>query len=111
MTNLEMAERLVKVEERAKSNTHQIEEIKPIVEEIHTISKTMVELITECKHTNENVADIKQDLNKMDQRIETIEQEPANSWKNAKQQILQTIISVLIGAIVTGLIIIAAQNL
>lgn len=109
MTQQELAERLVKVEERSKSNTHQITEIKPIIEEIHTMSKTMVELITECKHTNENVTDIKQDINKMDERIEAIEQEPANDWKNARQSIIQTIIGVVFGALTTGLITLLAR--
>ena len=48
----EFVERLTKVEERSKSNTHQINDLKPVIEEIHTMSKTMVELIGEVKHTN-----------------------------------------------------------
>ena len=47
MIETEYVERLTKVEERSKSNTHQIEDLKPVVNEIHTMSKTMVELIGE----------------------------------------------------------------
>ena len=60
MIETEYVERLTKVEERSKSNTHQIEDLKPVVNEIHTMSKTMVELIGEVRHTNENVSELKE---------------------------------------------------
>lgn len=111
MDETAIVERLAKVEERAKSNTHQIEEIKPIVEEIHTLSKTMVELISECKHTNESVTDLKRDVSKLDDRIGTIEQEPAKSWNNAKRTVFNTILGAIAGAIATGIIAILAMSL
>lgn len=101
MTEAELAERLVKVEERAKSNTHQIEELKPIVEEIHTMSKTMIELTSECRHTNETVVDLKNDVSKLNTKVEIIEKEPANEWKSVKKIISTALISAVIGAIVT----------
>ena len=42
--------RLTRVEARAKSNTHRIDKLEPIVEEIHTMSETMVQLVEEVKH-------------------------------------------------------------
>ena len=59
MIETEFIERLTKVEERSKSNTHQIDDLKPVINEIHTMSKTMVELIGEVKYTNENVSELK----------------------------------------------------
>lgn len=35
MDETEIVERLTKVEERSKSNTHQIEELKPLINDIH----------------------------------------------------------------------------
>lgn len=107
--DVEIAERLTKVEERAKSNTHQINELKPVVEEIHTMSKTMVELITECKHTNESVVDIKQDVTKLSGKVEAIEQEPAKQWSNMKKTIFNTILGALAGAFATGILAILAN--
>lgn len=111
MDETAIVKRLTKVEERAKSNTHQIKEIKPIVEEIHTLSKTMVELISECKHTNENVTDLKRDVSKLDDRIGTIEQEPAKNWTNAKRTVFNTILGAIAGAIATGIIALLAMSL
>lgn len=111
MIDPEIAERLVKVEERAKSNTHQIEELKPVVNEIHAISKTMVELIGECKHTNENVEEIKQDVSKLSVKVENIEQEPAREYSSIKKTVVNTLIGALIGALATGLLALIAQYL
>ena len=55
MDAIEIEHRITEVEQRAKSNTHRIDKLEPIVEEIHTMSKTMVQLVEEVKHTNENV--------------------------------------------------------
>lgn len=109
MTGAEIAERLTKVEERAKSNTHQIEELKPVVDEIHNMSKTMVELISECKHTNENVTDIKQDVTILSGKVEAIEQEPAKAWSNMKKTVFNTILGALAGALATGIVAILAN--
>ena len=42
MDEKETVERLTKVEERSKSNMHRLEKLEPIVDEIHTMSKTMI---------------------------------------------------------------------
>lgn len=109
MIDPEIAERLVKVEERAKSNTHQIEELKPVVNEIHTISKTMVELMGECRRTNENVDEIKQDVSKLNDKVENIEKEPAKEWSSMKRTIFNTLVGALAGALATGLLALLAQ--
>ncbi|MFR9065312.1 MAG: hypothetical protein ACLVJO_16870 [[Clostridium] scindens] len=57
--DLEHEKRLAEVEQRAKSNTHRLDELEPIVGEIHKMSETLVEMTVEMKHTNKNVEDIK----------------------------------------------------
>ena len=81
MIETEFVERLTKVEERSKSNTHQIEDLKPVVNEIHTMSKTMVELIGEVKHTNENVSELKDkvDILERERREHFLQRSPAPS--------------------------------
>ena len=38
MQDFEVLERLTKAEERTKSNTHRLDKLEPIVNEIHTMS-------------------------------------------------------------------------
>lgn len=97
MDEAEIRERLASVEARAKSNTHQIDELKPVVGEIHTMSKTMVQLVSEVKHTNESVAEIKE-------KVETMEQEPAKKWKDSTKAIFNAFLGAIGTAVAGGLL-------
>lgn len=110
MNRIEIERRLTKVEERAKSNTHQIEDLKPIVNEIHTMSQTMVELVEEVKHTNENVCTLDSKIDSMDARVDEMERAPADNFKKYKMTAVTSIISTVAGVLATGLIFLIAQN-
>jgi len=101
--------RLTKVEERAKSNTHRIDKLEPIVSEIHTMSETMVQLVEEVKHTNENVCTLDKKIDSMDARVDEMERAPAEDVKKYKTTAVTAIISTISGAFATGLIMMIAQ--
>ena len=111
MNELEIEHRITEVEQRAKSNTHRINKLEPIVEEIHTMSKTMVELVGEVKHTNENVCALDEKIDRMDSRVDEMERAPAEDAKKYKNTAITAIISTGAGALATGLIFLIAQNL
>lgn len=111
MNELEIEHRITEVEQRAKSNTHRIDKLEPIVEEIHTMSKTMVELVGEVKHTNENVCVLDEKIDRMDSRVDEMERAPAEDAKKYKNTAITAIISTVAGALATGLIFLIAQNL
>lgn len=111
MNELEIEHRITEVEQRAKSNTHRINKLEPIVEEIHTMSKTMVELVGEVKHTNENVCALDEKIDRMDSRVDEMERAPAEDAKKYKNTAITAIISTVAGALATGLIFLIAQNL
>lgn len=101
---IECAERLTKVEERAKSNSHRLEKLEPIVEEIHTMSKTMVQLVEEVKYTNETVGSLNDKVEKMDNRVDDMEKAPSIDFKNYKNSAITAIIGTFAGALATGLL-------
>ncbi len=111
MNELEIEHRITEVEQRAKSNTHRINKLEPIVEEIHTMSKTMVELVGEVKHTNENVCALDEKIDRMDSRVDEMERAPAEDAKKYKNTAITAIISTVAGALASGLIFLIAQNL
>ncbi len=101
--------RLTKAEERAKSNTHRLDKLEPIVGEIHTMSKTMVQLVEEVKNTNENVCSLDKKIDSMDARVDEMERAPAEDVKKYKTTAVTAIISTISGAFATGLIMMIAQ--
>lgn len=100
--DLEHEKRLTAVEERAKSNTHRIDRLEPIIREIHTMSETMVRLVAEIEHTNENVSEIKN-------KVDSLEQEPAKRWKDSTKALFNAFLGA-IGTAAAGAIIFLLSN-
>ena len=107
MNEIDIEHRLTDVESRAKSNTHRLD--KPIVDEIHTMSNTMVQLVQEVKHTNETVNNLDAKVDRMDSRVDDMEKAPAKDAKTYKTTAITAIISTIAGAFATGIIVLIAQ--
>lgn len=105
MQEIEMLERLTRVEERSKSNTRRLEELEPIVNEIHTMSNTMVQLVEEVKHTNETVSSLDEKVERMDSRVDIMERSPADDMKAYRRTAVTAMISTIAGALAAGLLV------
>ena len=109
MNETEMEHRLTEVEARAKSNTHRIDKLEKVTEEIHIMSNTMIQLVEEVKHTNETVASLDKKVDKMDSRVDEMESAPGKEWSDAKRTLFNTAVGAIIAFLITGLIFAAVQ--
>ena len=109
MNEIDIEHRLTDVENRAKSNTHRLDKLEPIVDEIHTMSNTMVQLVQEVKHTNETVNNLDAKVDRMDSRVDDMERAPAEDAKKYKSTAVTAVISTIAGAFATGIIVLIAQ--
>lgn len=109
MNDLDIEHRLTEVEARAKSNTHRLDKLEPIVEEIHTMSNTMVQLVQEVKHTNETVNNLDAKVDRMDSRVDEMERAPAKEWGDTKRTVLNTVLGAIVGFLIAGLVWAAVQ--
>lgn len=109
MNEIDIEHRLTDVENRAKSNTHRLDKLEPIVDEIHTMSNTMVQLVQEVKHTNETVNNLDAKVDRMDSRVDDMERAPAEDVKKYKSTAITAVISTIAGAFATGIIVMIAQ--
>ena len=94
-TNLE--HRLTALEKKVEFNTHEIDELKPVIKEINTMSKTMVKLVAQSKQTNENVKELKI-------KVDKIEAEPADDFKHYKRTIISCIFTTILGGLIGALL-------
>lgn len=83
--------RLTAVEHKCEQNAQEINDLKPIIKEINIMSKTMVQLVEQGNQTSENVKELKL-------KVEKIEREPAEDFKELKKKIWLSVISTLLGA-------------
>lgn len=89
--------RLTITEERAKANTHRIDRLENLTEEIHTMSNTMVRLVEQTQATNKSVEELKD-------KVEGLENAPVEEYKHIKKTITTSIITAVIGAIIGALL-------
>lgn len=79
-------EKLIETESRSKSNTKRIDNLEKRVEDIHSLTLSVKEMATEVKI-------MRQDMNKMDNRVITLEQKPSKKL----DQIWGYIVAAIIG--------------
>lgn len=94
---IEIEHRITEIDNRSKGNSHRIDRLEPVVNEIHTLSETMVKLVEQTKTTNKNVEELKT-------KVDKIEREPAEKYKYVQRTIWTSIITTIVGAIIGALI-------
>lgn len=109
MNEIDIEHRLTENEQRTKSNTHRLDKLEPIVEEIHTMSNTMVQLVQEVKHTNEAVNNLDAKVERMDNRVDEMERAPTKRFNNVKDTVLNNLVGAIIGFLIAGILWAAIQ--
>ena len=73
MTNEEMTERLVEVEQRSKSNTHRLEAVEKNQEALNSIATSVAVMAEQQKNISEKVGTV-------DAKVDTVEGKPGKRW-------------------------------
>lgn len=96
MENTEFIERLVETEQRSKSNSKRIDEIETEVKENRELTVAVKEIATEMKHMRE-------EQNKMNERLKIIEEKPIKDYEDTKKQVKGKVISFVTGIVLTAI--------
>lgn len=102
-------ERLVKVEERSKSNSHRLDKLEHIADEIHSLTVAIAELVQGVNHTNETVSGLYEKVDRIDRRVDEMENAPAKEYKAVKNAARDKIVGAIVGFIMAGLLWAANQ--
>ena len=102
---------LIETSERAKSNTHQIEEIKADIKEVKEDQKAIYELTSSVRVIAENVSNMKEDIsdiknkqNDANDKIDRLEKTPYQEYQKTKHDIKVNVISKILSGIGLSLI-------
>lgn len=85
--------KIAEIEQSTKSAHHRLDKLEQDIGEIKELTIAVKEIAMETKANRE-------DVNKIDSRLEAIEQKPAKNW----DKIVTTIIGTVVGAIAGGII-------
>lgn len=89
--------RLIKLEEREKSNTHRLDRLEGLVEEVHSQNENIARLIVELEFTNKQ-------LTLHDERLSEMEKQPRTRMNLLWGALITAILSAAVGAVVTAVI-------
>lgn len=90
MQDTDLIEKVAHLEEREKSNTKRIDVVENKVENIYNLTLSVREIATEMKAMRE-------DQNKMNERLKIIEEKPLKEYEDTKSQVKKQVISFFIG--------------
>ena len=83
-------EKLVEVDQRAKSNSKRIDSLEEKIENIHELASSVKLLALETKAMRE-------DVNKIDNRLKDVEDKPAKRWESLVKLVLTGTATAVLG--------------
>lgn len=96
MTQEEMNVKLTQVDERSKSNTHRLDGLEGQVAAVNRLAVSVELLVQENKHQTEALKDVKNDVQSLSGKVETIEQKPAKKWDNMAEKVVWALVAAVI---------------
>ena len=94
MQDTEIIERIVTVEAGLNAETKRIDVIETKVENIYDLTMSVKEIATEMKAMRE-------DVSKMDNRLNILEEKPLKDYEETKSQIKKQVVSFFVGIVLT----------
>ena len=91
-----MEERIAKLEAITETNSKQIDIISAKVDNITELTIAVKEIAIEVKNMRE-------EMTKLTTRVDQIEKEPAEEYKDIKKNVAKQVITFIVGAILSGI--------
>ena len=89
-------ERLCSAEERGKSNTHRLDRLEALAEELHAQGQSLAVMCSQLETQGET-------LTTLTRRVSDLEQKPGERWDKVIGAIIGAVVGVVIGMIFAGM--------
>ena len=103
MTSEETAVKIAAVEHRAESNTRRIDKLEQQTEAIRSLATSVEVMVQEQVHQTEAIERIEKNVEKLDNKVEVLEQKPAKRWEGIIEKALGAIAAGIIGFLLAQL--------
>ncbi|MBR5536774.1 MAG: hypothetical protein IKU58_02605 [Clostridia bacterium] len=92
--------RLTSLEQRCKSNGHRLEQLEKQQEAIHSLAASIQVMASEQKHQTEAINTVREDVSRLDGKVDALEMKPAKRWEGMMDKLLWGVA----GAVLTWLL-------
>lgn len=95
MNENEIIKAITECEQRAKTNSRRLDDVEKHVDGMNDLIGTLHDLAMEVKY-------MRQDIDKLNSKVEVIENKPAKRWETIVTTALTVIVSAVIGFFIAG---------
>lgn len=103
MTLEETAFKVMEVEHRAVSNTRRIDKLEQQTEAIQSLATSVEIMVKEQGHQTEAIERIEKNVEKLDGKVEVLEQKPAKRWESVIEKVIISIVSAIMAFLLAKL--------
>ena len=89
--------RLTKVEHRGESNTRRVEKLELQTEAIQSLAMSVEIMVKEQSHQTEAIKRIEKNVEKLDNKVDVLEQKPAKRWDGVVDKIILALVGGIAG--------------
>lgn len=100
----EMAVKVAALEQRCKSNGHRIENLEKDHEAMHRMAGALEVMANEQKHQTEAIAGVKEDVGRLESKVDVLEQKPAKRWDGIVDKLIWAVAGAVVAAVMAGLL-------
>ena len=103
MTAEEQAVKLAELEQRAKSNSRRVEKLEQSTSALHKLVTSVELLVAEQGHQTEAMLGIRNDVAKLDGKVEALEAKPAKRWESIVDKVTVAAAAAIVGFLLARL--------
>lgn len=107
----ELREQITEVDKETARQGEQITNLASTANETKGIAQETLEAVRQLKPKAESVESVKSEIEKLDSRIDAIEQKPGKSWEEVKSKFILGIVAVFASACGGGILWLVAQQI
>lgn len=91
-----LEERVTAVEQQCKSNGRRIDKVEQEQEVIHELAASIRVMASEQKHTSDTIKEVKEDVSRLDGKVDALELKPGKRWESIVDKIIWAVAGAII---------------
>lgn len=91
-----LEERVTAVEQQCKSNGRRIDKVEQEQAVIHELAASIRVMASEQKHTSDTIKEVKEDVSRLDGKVDALELKPGKRWESIVEKIIWSVAGAII---------------
>ena len=95
---------MIALEQRCKSNGRRIEKLEKDHEVLHSMAASLEVMANEQKHQTEAIAGVKEDMGRLESKVDVLENKPAKRWEGIVDKLIWGVLGAVVAVLMARII-------